>query len=193
MQTELIRLKKAARRSIRQQIRMLDEKELEKSDEAIYNNLSALPELTKAKRVFLYCSAGREVDTHRLLALCLSRGQTAALPVTLPDGEMYFAACAPAALTAGRFFGILEPPADAAPIEPAAGDVIVVPALTYDRQGYRLGQGGGYYDRFLSRHSLYAVGVARTSLLCDAVPRERHDMRVNCLVTEGGVFRFMGQ
>lgn len=182
--------KRAYRSQLRKRIAALDEKELEKSDIEIYNNLSRLPELLSAKTVFLYCSAGHEVDTRRIIGFLLERGQTVALPVSLPEGEMYFARYLPGELQQGRFFGILEPAADAPHIEPENGGVIIVPALAFDRSGYRMGQGGGYYDRYLSARSLYSVGIGRDCLLSDQVIREEHDRPVNCLVTETAVYRF---
>ena len=61
---------------------------------------------------------------------------------------------------------------------------------SFDRNGYRLGQGGGYYDRFLSAHELFSVGLAQDGLLLEEVPREVHDYAVCCLVTESLVLRF---
>jgi 5-formyltetrahydrofolate cyclo-ligase len=187
---ELKEIKKAARRAIRAQIASLDEKELEKSDEAIYNNLSVLPELQSARRVFLYWSVRREVDTHLLLKSLLEQGKTAALPVSLSDGQMFFAQYRPGSLTDGSVVPIPEPDGDAPRLEPEAGDLILVPALTFDLNGFRLGQGGGYYDRFLSAHDLFSVGLARDRLLLEEVPREAHDCAVRCLVTESRVLRF---
>ncbi len=182
--------KRAARRAMRAQIAALNEKELEKSDEAIYNNLSVLPELQAAARIFLYLSVRREVDTRRLIRNLLSQGKTVALPVSLPEGKMFFAEYRPGSLTEGSVVPIPEPD-DAAPrLEPCPGDLILVPALTFDRNGYRLGQGGGYYDRFLSAHDLFSVGLARDVLLLDEVPRESHDQCVRCLVTESCILRF---
>lgn len=182
--------KRAARRTLRAQIAALDEKELEKSDEAIYNNLSALPELREARRVFLYLSVRREVDTRRLIRSLLEEGKTVALPVSLPEGQMFFAEYEPGNLTDGSVVPIPEPDADAPRLEPEDGDLILVPALTFDLTGYRLGQGGGYYDRFLSAHDLFSVGLARDRLLLEEVPREAHDCAVRCLVTESRVLRF---
>ena len=182
--------KRAARRLIRAQIAALNEKELEKSDEAIYNNLSVLPELQAAERVFLYLSIRREVDTRRLLFRLLEQGKTAALPVSLSEGRMYFAEYRPDGLTEGSVVPIPEPDEYAPQLEPQEGDLILVPALTFDLAGYRLGQGGGYYDRFLSAHSLFSVGLARDALIMDEVPREAHDCAVSCLVTESRVIRF---
>ena len=125
-----------------------------------------------------------------MIGFLLERGQTVALPISLPEGEMVFAEYLPGQLQTGRFFGILEPGEDARRLEPADGDLIIVPALAYDRSGYRMGQGGGYYDRYLSARRLFSVGIGRDCLLCDRVIRETHDAPVNCLVTERGVQYF---
>ena len=127
--------KRAARRTLRAQIAALDEKELEKSDEAIYNNLSALPELREARRIFLYLSVRREVDTRRLIRSLLEEGKTVALPVSLPEGQMFFAEYEPGNLTDGSVVPIPEPDADAPRLEPEYGDLILVPALTFDLGG----------------------------------------------------------
>ena len=103
---------------------------------------------------------------------------------------MYFAQYLPGNLQEGRFFGILEPGRDAPRLEPEDGGLIIVPALAFDRSGYRMGQGGGYYDRYLSVRRLYSVGIGRDCLLCDRVAREAHDEPVDCLVTESAVYRF---
>ena len=182
--------KKEARRTLRAQIAAMDEKELEKSDKAIYNNISVLPELQAAQRVFLYLSVRREVDTRRLLLLLLEQGKRAALPVSLSEGRMFFAEYRPGKLTEGGVVPIPEPDESAERIEPCEGDLILVPGLTFDRAGFRLGQGGGYYDRFLSAHRMFSVGLARDALLMDEVPREAHDCGVSCLVTESMVLRF---
>ena len=182
--------KNAFRKELRRRIAGLDEKELEKSNIGIYNNLSRLPELLAAETVFLYCSTGHEVDTRRLIAFLVERGQTVALPISLPAGEMVFARYLPGKLQEGRFFGILEPAEDAPRLEPENGGLIIVPALAFDRSGYRMGQGGGYYDRFLSARKLFSVGIGRDCLLCDRVIREEHDAPVDCLVTESRVYRF---
>ena len=182
--------KREERRELRRRIAALGEKELEKSNVGIYNNLSRLPELLEAETVFLYCSTGHEVDTRRIISFLLERGQTVALPVSLPEGEMYFAQYLPGELQEGRFFGILEPGENAKRLEPEDGGLIIVPALCFDRGGYRMGQGGGYYDRYLSARKLFSVGIGRDCLLCDRVVREEHDAPVDCLVTESKVYRF---
>ena len=61
--------------------------------------------------------------------------------------------------------------------------------MTFNSRGYRLGRGGGYYDRFLARSGAFSVGLGRDRLLRE-VPLEDHDQGVACLVTESGVKRF---
>jgi 5-formyltetrahydrofolate cyclo-ligase len=75
----------------------------------------------------------------------------------------------------------------------AAGDLdlIVAPALAYDRRGNRLGRGGGYYDRFISRHSGALVcGLAFDGQLLDDLPAEPHDQPVNMVATNVEFLRF---
>lgn len=182
--------KRAFRKQLRSTIAALDEKELEKSDNAIYNNLIVLPELLRAPRVFLYLSVGHEVDTRRLIAFLCRQGKTVALPISLPRGQMVFAEYRAEALRPGTVVDIPEPDESAKLLEPEDGEVMIVPGLCYDREGYRMGQGGGYYDRFLASHDLYTVGVGRDALLAERVIREAHDRPVRCLVTESGVRYF---
>ncbi|MGN0906210.1 MAG: 5-formyltetrahydrofolate cyclo-ligase [Bullifex sp.] len=78
-------------------------------------------------------------------------------------------------------YGIPEPKGPV--IEDYGNAVIIVPALAYDHEGYRLGRGMGYYDRFLSSHSIYSIGVTVKERVLETVFREKHDIRVNELVT----------
>ena len=81
-------------------------------------------------------------------------------------------------------FGILEPLADAPLLARPDIDLALVPAVCYDRSGFRLGFGGGYYDRWLSGFSGFTVGLCRDCVLQDRVPTEDHDCRVDLLLTE---------
>ena len=63
-------------------------------------------------------------------------------------------------------------------------DLALVPAVCYDRRGYRLGFGGGYYDRWLADFAGFRVGLCRAAVLQERVPTEAHDSRVDLLLTE---------
>ena len=76
-------------------------------------------------------------------------------------------------------FGMLEPGPRRPVAPPEEIDLILVPGLAFDRSGYRLGQGGGYYDRYLPRSRACMVALCRDCFLLSAVPREEHDRPVD--------------
>ncbi len=84
-------------------------------------------------------------------------------------------------------FGLLEPTTP--PVDPGDLDLVVVPGLAFDREGYRLGHGQGYYDRFLASVQAVTAGVVPEALLLPRLPRDPWDVPVGHLVTERGVRR----
>ena len=86
-------------------------------------------------------------------------------------------------LRAGKY-GILEPDAAAEELPPEQIGLIIVPALACDRQGYRLGYGGGYYDRFLSHTGAVRMALCAEARLLSRLPHEPFDMRCNYVITE---------
>jgi len=93
------------------------------------------------------------------------------------------------ALVPGRF-GILEPAEDA-PEPPDGWDLFLVPGVAFDRNGARLGRGGGYYDRFLSRHNdVFRAGVCFDEQLVPSVPCAVHDLHLHALITPSAILSF---
>ena len=70
-------------------------------------------------------------------------------------------------------------------VGPAEIDLILVPGTAFDVRGHRIGQGGGYYDRYLNRTRAVRVGVCHDFALLSAVPSEAHDARMDIVVTPG--------
>jgi 5-formyltetrahydrofolate cyclo-ligase len=146
--------------------------------------LAALPEFQRASHVLLYAAMKSEIDV---------------LPLAeLPGRRYYLPRCAeerrlavhgyPCPLETSRF-GIPEPLASDPEVDPMILDFVVVPGLAFTASGERLGQGGGYYDRFLSRlsPSCIAVGVVPATLLVATLPTDPWDIPVRLVVTERGV------
>lgn len=147
---------------------------------------SVLPILAPGAVIGLYASMRSELSTAPLAALAAARRIELAYPRTAADHTLVFHKVAvedAAALAAGRF-GIPEPSPDAEiiPLEQLAA--IVVPALLFDRSGYRLGWGGGWYDATLPRTHAFRIGYALEAQLVDALPRAPHDEPVDVIVTE---------
>jgi len=138
-----------------------------------------------------FWSMGAEIDVrpalHRLHAL----GYRCGLPVTVKRGQpLLFRAWTPGAPLVSGGFGTSIPPAEAPVVVP---DLLIVPLLAFDRLGYRLGYGGGFYDRTLAglraAGQPLAVGVGFAGQEVDRVPREDFDQRLDWIVTERAAFR----
>ena len=158
----------------------------------IAEHLLALPELRGAATVAAYVSVGGEPGTGPLLDALGGAGRRVLLPVLLPDDDLDWAAYRgrEELRRAGR--GLLEPGGPRlGPEAIASADVVLVPGLAVDPEGYRLGRGGGSYDRALGR---VPVGTCTCVLLYDeevgiAVPVEPHDRPVSHAASPAGVVR----
>jgi 5-formyltetrahydrofolate cyclo-ligase len=130
-----------------------------------------------------------EIDTRPLLGKLAGEGWTTCLPIVLGEGlPLQFRRWLPGEPTIAGVWGIPRPPDDAPELVP---DVLIVPLLAFDRKGYRLGYGGGFYDRTLemlrARKTIVAIGVAYAAQEIDAVPRDAHDQPLNFIITERDV------
>jgi 5-formyltetrahydrofolate cyclo-ligase len=129
-----------------------------------------------------YWPLGSEIDSRPLLTSLANSGIRCALPVvTGPDRPLIFRQWRPGdELVPGQEGGPI-PNAAAPELSP---DLLLVPLLAFDNKGYRLGQGGGYYDRTLATLRVLAIGLAYVGQEIDEVPHEAHDVRLDWIVTE---------
>ena len=146
----------------------------------------------QSRRVLLYVSVRGEADTSLLIRAALDEGRELFLPRCRPDspGAMDFIRHRAGDVLEPSPFGILEPV-----FSPESrllrddeleegGTLIVVPALAFDRHGFRLGYGGGYYDRLLAKARCASVGLAFHETLLGSLPREEWDRPVTAVCTE---------
>lgn len=160
--------------------------------EAIAAHLLAAPEVRRAATVAAYVSLSNEPGTGPLLERLRSLGRRVILPVLLPDNDLDWALyTGPDALVpASR--GLLEPTGRRlGPDAVATADVVLCPALAVDRRGFRLGRGGGSYDRALARVPVgtFVCTLLYDGELVDRVPAEEHDRPVTAVVTPRGITR----
>ena len=149
-----------------------------------------LPQFQNASAVVLYSPIQNEVATDLLLRHALAAGQKVYLPKLAEDGADGFARIHTSSdLIKGRL-GFLEPtgqefllPADDQRL------IVFVPGVLFDRHGHRLGRGGGWYDRVLSRfrHRSVFVGLAYDCQIVDQLGAESWDQRVHLIVSESSV------
>jgi len=183
--------KKEFRARVRAMTAQLDEAYIASSNEGITAAVLSLPEYRRAERVFAYSAMGRECATAGILEDAAAGGKTLALPVVLGDGQMVFAEYR-GELSAGAF-GIGEPAGETETLVPTEKDIMVVPALCCDKEGYRMGRGGGYYDRYLAGCRAFTVCLCREALLAEKVPREWNDLPVLAVITEKRVIRLQAE
>ena len=132
-----------------------------------------------------------EIDPAALLTRLHSEGHRLGLPVMQGKGlPLVFREWVPGDVMGEATWGIAEPLPDKPVLEP---DVVLVPLLAFDSQGYRLGYGGGFYDRTLARlravKPVVAVGIAYDELKVDAVPHQSYDERLDWVLTPSGPMR----
>ncbi|MGF1595052.1 MAG: 5-formyltetrahydrofolate cyclo-ligase [Kiloniellaceae bacterium] len=141
--------------------------------------------------VSAYWPMGDEIDPRPLMLALAGRGHPLALPALRGAGRpLDFRAWSPGDVLEAAAFGTQEPAARAPLLQPR---VLLVPLLAFDAAGYRLGYGGGFYDRSLAllrgSGDILAVGLAFAAQQVAAVPREATDQALDLVVTERAVLR----
>ncbi len=161
---------------------------LESNKDILYMLLT-VPEYKESKRVFTYYSVSKEVDTRTMIGGALKSGKQVFLPATLGGGKMEFREYNEGDELVSGKLNIPEPREGMPVAEPEDGDVLVVPGLVYDLHGYRLGYGGGYYDRYLANCKGFTIGLCRNRMMFGTLPRDQYDIPVKCIVSETKIAR----
>lgn len=153
-------------------------------DRKIFERLTALPEYKSADSIFAFISKDIEVDTEAVINDALNSGKKVAVPLCDVDTttiEFYYINSYED-LKDG-FYGLLEP--DIEVCEKAeSSDLMIVPGLVFDRNGYRLGFGKGYYDRYISDYKGLTVGVCYSRCIENELPLGYYDKPINLVVTD---------
>lgn len=142
-----------------------------------------------ANTVLCYYSTDIEIDTHKIIETALKDGKKVALPRCIPDkltmNFHYIESTDDLELTQ---MGIYEPKADLPIFDRNESlSICIIPAVVFDKGGYRIGYGRGYYDRFLNGFSGAQIGIIYSSCITDKLPRGRYDCAVDVLITEKGI------
>ena len=151
---------------------------------ALFERFLALPQVKAADTVMVFYGTGREPDTVPLIRALLEQGKRVALPVCLPHRGMEARQVMDIDRLVPNRFGIPEPDDSCPVIDKRGIAVVLVPHLMVDRDGYRLGWGGGYYDRWLADYTGFTVSVCRPGRLVEHMPREQFDIPVQLVLTE---------
>lgn len=165
----------------------LDERVKRAWSSLIAKRLMARNEWRTAATVFFYYAVRGEVQTRAMIEASWQAGKQVALPIVEPkERKLEFALIREWDELIPDVYGIPAPRPDCAPrVQPHADDLLIVPGVLFDMYGYRIGYGGGYYDRLLAEFpDVCSVGLAYEQQVRESIPHERWDRRVRLLVTE---------
>jgi 5-formyltetrahydrofolate cyclo-ligase len=153
-------------------------------DKKIFSFLINSSLYKNASKILVYVSVNDEADTIEIIRYALNDGKTVAVPFCVDDKMEFLIINSLSDLSEGKFGIPTADPEKCAVLSDFEGALCVVPALSFDIYGNRLGYGGGLYDRFLNRKNVVSLGLTYERCLCGAIPREKHDIKIDYILTE---------
>ncbi|NMB26820.1 MAG: 5-formyltetrahydrofolate cyclo-ligase [Tissierellia bacterium] len=181
--------KKVLRKKMLEKRSQLSLEKIEEKSKIIANNLFNLNQYKKANFIFSFISFKDEVNTHEIIKKSISIGKRVGVPIPVPktkelkvselidfDKELDLG-----------FYNILTPKDKYIRIvPPQLVDLVLVPGVAFDKRGYRVGYGGGYYDRFFNNinKDIIKIGLCYEMQILSEVPKNSHDIPIDFILTE---------
>ncbi len=180
--------KKSLRKKTLQKRGQLSTETIIKYSDIIAYKLYKMDFYKEANTIMSFISFDSEVNTHEIIKNSLKQGKSIVVPVTIPETkEMKVSHVLDFSELEIGYYNILTPKKEYLRfVSPNNIDLILVPGVTFDRNGYRVGYGGGYYDRFFSKlnKEVTKIGLAYDLQITDEVPRDSFDIPVDLIITE---------
>lgn len=179
--------KKSLRKEMLEKRNSIPKEVRHKKSLVIKEKLLSDPDYKACESLFCYLSFRSETETEEIITAALYEGKTVALPyMTEKKGEMVFVKISSLADLVKNSFGIYEPvPKEENIVFPTDKTVIIVPGAVFSKDGGRIGYGGGYYDRYLSRFkSMCTIGIGFREQLCDKIPADKYDIGLDKIITD---------
>ena len=179
-------MKAELRKQVLQEMKAISRKQKQAIDQALTEGLLQHPFYQEAKIIATYLSFPHEFQTQELIEQALRDGKKVLIPKTYPKGRMDFVVYDPQQLVKTSF-GLLEPQGDLEVVDASQIELIHVPGLAFTMEGYRIGYGGGYYDRYLKHFTGHTLSPVYPCQIQDFMP-EDHDIPVQeVLIDEGNL------
>ncbi|MBO5938546.1 MAG: 5-formyltetrahydrofolate cyclo-ligase [Clostridia bacterium] len=180
--------KKELRRALRAKRRSIDLQQKAELDQALVAHTLTTKEFERAHTIFLYAPLSDEPNLLPLAEEAWKLGKQVAFPISHTDTHtLSFHTVKSFTELCEGAYGISEPPPSAQTVIATKDTLCIVPALAFDRHGFRLGYGGGYYDRLLVGFQGITLGLFYHEFLQNELPRGIYDRAVDLLITEKGV------
>ncbi|MDM7267435.1 MAG: 5-formyltetrahydrofolate cyclo-ligase [Aquificaceae bacterium] len=178
--------KKDLRKQYIEERERLPKEEREKLSSKIVSKILNLPSIKKAKNILLFCPHRGEPDITPLFSWVFKEGKTLVLPKVEGEHLKLIRIKEDTNLSPGAFC-ILEP-RDGEEVKPEEIDFSLIPGVLFDKRGYRIGYGKGYYDRILAKLGGIKVGVCYQFQVLEELPRDSWDKPVDLVVTEEKIY-----
>lgn len=178
---------KAKKRNFYKTLRKSMDSEIKKSaDKKIFEKLIETDIFKNSELLITYISVNDETDTISLIKYCFENDKMVAVPKCLDkNGNMKFFEIKSFDDVKPSYFGLLEPSENCPVISEFCNCLCIVPAFSYDKNGYRLGYGGGFYDRFLSKHNnIFKIGICYDDCIEQNHLHDEFDINVDIVITE---------
>ena len=151
-------MKKSLRKQVLQELKSLSKEEKQRMNDWLTEQFFQHPFYKEAKTIATYLSFPHEFQTAELIEQAQKDGKKIVIPKTYPKGQMDFVVYEPEKLERNSF-GLLEPQGSITVVQPAQIDLIHVPGLAFNPSSYRVGYGGGYYDRYLEHFTGHTIST----------------------------------
>lgn len=165
----------------------------ETADVKVFDFLVSSEKFAECENLLCYVSTEIEVDTIRIIEYSLRNGKNVFVPKCASKGNaMTFHRISSLDSLVEGMYGILEPDESLLPFDgnDKKNTVCIVPALSYNELGMRLGYGKGYYDRFLSENEkVYPIGLCYSKFIRNDIPTDKHDKPVKMIITEERIIK----
>lgn len=169
-------------RRVRKQINLVEKVMF---DEKIFNRLIGMKIYQNAKAILCFVSTDLEIDTHRIIKCALTEKKIVAVPKCInQSGGMEFYIINSFNDLEISTFGLLEPKINACKkLIDYDDSICILPGFVFDNEGYRIGYGKGYYDRFLNKYQGTKIGVCYNNCLINNLPHGKYDVAADFIIT----------
>lgn len=183
-----MKTKNEIRHAIRVKRAALTLEQIDTGSKAAIERLGELPELKAATNLACYLAKPFEIQTQRFIEACLTEGKRVCVPRHIDDQLGYaWSWVTPASAWRDGPWHVAEP-AHEDPVDTNAIELAIVPAVALDKQGNRVGHGGGNFDRLLAGLTCLRVGMIFDFQLLDYIPMVENDVAVNVVITESNTY-----
>lgn len=176
--------KDALRKEIKERLSKVSREWVELESKAIQQHVIESEEFQKAECIFAYVNFGKEVVTKPIIEKALEMGKTVGVPLCMSQGIMEVRRIASMADLEPGAYGILEPKKDTPVMEPGELELGIIPCVTCDKEGRRMGHGAGYYDRYLAKCQMTKMILCFDEIMAEEVPVTPLDIPMDYVVSQ---------